>query len=284
MMLPLPQPACDCHVHVIGPSDRYPMLPDRQYTPGLASVNDLRAHLQRTGVERAVIIQPSFYGTDNRCTLDALDALSSAGRGIAVVDRGISDKELAELNARGMRGIRLNLESSGDCNVQRTLDDLTYWATRLATLNWHVQVYASFPVIVQVLQALPDLPVPIVIDHFAMAPAHTQEGDPAWATLLHALQRGSIYVKLSAPYRIGAPEPDHALPLVRSLLATNPDRLLWASDWPHTNRTPGKKPTQVSPFRPISSDQLRSQISVWLNDENTARKVLVVNPAKLYGF
>lgn len=260
------------------------MLPGRHYTPGQASVSALRRHMQRIGVGRAVIIQPSFYGTDNRCTLHAIEAMNGACRGIAVLDRSVSLNELRELDAGGMRGIRLNLESSGNRSVQTVLDDLTYWSRRLAPLGWHIQVYASFEVIGPLLQHLPALPVPVVIDHFAMAPAGVPETDSGWIALLRALGSGSVYVKLSAPYRIGTHTPEQALPLAARLLAANPDRLLWASDWPHTNRAPGKMPTEESPFRPISSDTLRQEIGCWLADDSVANKVLVENPGRLYFF
>ncbi len=130
---------CDTHVHVIGPRDKFPMVQGRHYTPGPASVQELKAHLTTQGLGKAVIVQPSVYGTDNRCLLSAISDMGRQARGIAVLDAQISASELQELDAQGIRGIRLNFESSGNQSVDQLKQALADWAPRLEALGWHIQ-------------------------------------------------------------------------------------------------------------------------------------------------
>ena len=133
---------CDTHVHVVGDSHRYPMLADRRYTPGPASAGDLARHLDRVGMERVVLIQPSIYGTDNRCLIDALSELGPGARAVVVVNRDTSQSELERMDRAGVRGIRLNLESVGDHDCARLQSEMLAWAPRLAGLGWPLQVFA----------------------------------------------------------------------------------------------------------------------------------------------
>ena len=282
----LPLDACDCHVHVVGDPDRYPMVPDRHYTPGSASVQDLKRYMDSLGLTRAVIVQPSVYGTDNTCMLDGLRELNGAGRGVAVLADDAPEGLLRELHAAGVRGLRLNLESSGSRDTQRMRESLQSWARRLAPLGWHMQVYASVDVIAEVVAMLPSLPVPVVLDHFAGIPAATALTDSRVQAVLEVVASGSAYVKLSAPYRIDLPgnAASAVAALAAAFVAANPDRMLWASDWPHTNREPGKSPLEVSASRQIGSSVLAQGIDTWLAGEAIRTRVLVENPARLYGF
>lgn len=287
MAMPAQPPgACDCHVHVVGDPDRYPMVADRHYTPGPASVPDLKQHMSSLGITRVVIVQPSVYGTDNTCMLDGLRDLNGAGRGVAVLDDGASDVLLRDFHSSGVRGLRLNLESTGSRDTQRMRDDLHAWAQRLAPLGWHVQVYASLDVIAEVIPILQTLPVPVVLDHFAGVPAGTALTDSRVQSVLGVVASGGAYVKLSAPYRIDASGAavEAVTRLAAAFIEANPDRMLWASDWPHTNREPGKSPHEVSAYRQIGRERLGQGISTWLSDEALRTRVLVENPARLYGF
>ena len=138
--------ACDTHVHVIGAASHYPMVVERQYTPGTASTADLQQHLQYQDMRRVTVVQPSVYGTDNTCLLDTLDTMPHQARGVAVCDPSVTSVELQQLDARGVRGLRLNLESSSNHNAQVLRDALRYWAPRITDLGWHLQVYAPFAV------------------------------------------------------------------------------------------------------------------------------------------
>jgi predicted TIM-barrel fold metal-dependent hydrolase len=280
-----PAGVCDCHTHVVGDTTRYPMVSDRHYTPGLATHDDLLAHMQRTGIQRVVIVQPSFYGSDNRCMMDSLARLGDAGRGVAVLDEGADDALLAQLHAGGVRGLRLNVESAGVQDVRVVEKPLRYWSARLAPLGWHLQMYASLQTLVSLAPMLPTLAVPVVLDHFALVPAGTPVADARFRALLDVLASDRVYVKLSAPYRVAKQdEVQSSLSVAQAFLQANPARILWGSDWPHTNREPGKSAHQVSRYRDIASATLRAGMDTWLPTAELKAQVLVNNPARLYDF
>jgi predicted TIM-barrel fold metal-dependent hydrolase len=276
----LPPGACDCHVHVIGPAERYPMTADRHYTPGPAPLHALQAHMAALGLERAVIVQPSVYGTDNRCLLDSLDQLEARGRGVAVPPDDVSSRELREMHARGVRGVRINLESSGTRAVDAGAAQAQRWARRVADLGWHLQLYACASVVEALSCRLVRLPTPVVLDHFALA-----EGVPGATTTslwVDLLRTGRVSVKLSAAYRL--PVPDVARAWADVFLGAAPERVLWGSDWPHTAREPGQDALQVSPYRAIATNELAASRDAWLATPEQRRRVLVDNPRMLYGF
>src|SRR5215472_12352645 len=156
----------DCHVHIIGPMDKYPMVPNRPYTPPAATVAQLKAMHARLGVTRTVLVQPSFYGTDNSCMMEALAELGGSARAVAVVPLTIADAALRDMDSKGVRGIRLNLETAGIRDPKQAKDMLTAYAKKVAPLNWHIQVYAAAPVYGQLVQTIADMTVPVVIDHY----------------------------------------------------------------------------------------------------------------------
>ena len=271
---PMPPGACDCHVHIIGPMERYPMDPKRVYTVGPASTADLRALRARTGISRHVLIQPSFYGADNRCMVDALKDLGDSARGVAVVAPDISDASLLDLQAHGVRGVRLNIETGGGTDPTGPARQIAELGARLAPLGWHIQVYASLPVVTGLADAVMASPVPVVIDHFGLAMADRGTGQPGFARLLEMVKGRKTYVKLSAPYRISTRGPDY------------PDvpPMLWGSDWPHTVRAAGKGPLDVSSFKPEDDARNLNLLRGWVGDEAVFRQILVDNPARLYRF
>lgn len=284
-MADLPAGACDCHTHVVGDTVRYPMVAQRHYTPALAPHEALLAHLERNGLQRGVIVQPSFYGSDNRCMLDSLERLQGAGRGVAVVDEGADDAALARLHAGGVRGLRVNVESAGVHDIRAVEEPLRRWAERLAPLGWHLQVYAVHTTVVQLAPLLGRLKVPVVLDHFALLPAAAGNGDSAVRRVLELVASGNVYVKLSAPYRIAAAQPVSAVAqLAHAFVEADPQRVLWGSDWPHTDREPGKAAHEVSRYRSIAPATLAESIGCWLPTESLRRQVLADNPARLYGF
>ena len=274
---------CDTHVHVIGPREKFPMVQNRHYTPGLASVQDLQGHLSRQGLGRAVIVQPSVYGTDNSCLLAAIAAMGQQARGIAVLDPQVSQSEILELNAQGIRGIRLNLESSGNQSIDELKQALMHWAPKLEGLGWHIQVYAPFNVTAACAICIQELPIPVVLDHFALWPAN-QIASQETSIVLDLLAEGHVYIKLSASYRLPAFEKAKLEELAHQLLHVRSDRLLWASDWPHTNREPGVDALRVSQYRQVSNDHLKHEQSEWFINHGHAQGVLIDNPSQLYGF
>jgi predicted TIM-barrel fold metal-dependent hydrolase len=281
----MPMGACDSHVHVIGPTAQYPMSPQRAYTPPEASVADLIAMRGRLGISRNVLIQPSFYGTDNRCMLDAMAQLSDTARGIAVVAPDIADTELAKLDAQGVRGIRLNLESGANRDPKAATAALDEFAKRVKPLGWHIQIYAALPVIAAAANRIAALPVDVVIDHFGLAQAKDGVDQPGFSALLELVRSRKVYVKLSAPYRISqAPGYADIAPIARALIAAGPDRMLWASDWPHTDRVPGRQPLELHPFRTIDDPAALALLKEWCGDKGVERTILAETPARLYRF
>jgi predicted TIM-barrel fold metal-dependent hydrolase len=278
-----PPGACDCHTHVVGDPRRFPMVADRRYTPGPASAVQLQDHLLGLGLERVVIVQPSIYGTDNRCLLESLAFFEGRARGVAVVDEDIDMPDLQALHAAGVRGLRINQESSGTTDAQGLVASLRRWAGRLKGLPWHLQVFASLDTVAQAAPHLPALGLPVVLDHFAMVSPGTPAADPRLQALLDLLRTGAAYLKLSAPYRIGGDAAGVAR-LARLFIETRPDRMLWASDWPHTDREAGKGPLDVSAYRAVPVAGLAAQLADWAPDDTSRRQLLVENPARLYGF
>jgi predicted TIM-barrel fold metal-dependent hydrolase len=249
------------------------MVTDRHYTPGPASVDELRAHMARHAVANAVIVQPSFYGTDNRCMLDALLSLNGAGRGVAVLADDVSSGELHRLRAAGVRGIRINLESASVRDPSAIGSSLAIWARKIADFGWHIQVYAAPELLSAAADQLAQLPVTTVLDHFAMIPSRADRSDPSLRAVLALLGRGSTYVKLSAPYRISADPANDAERIARLaawLHDANPERILWGTDWPHTNREPGVRAHEVSRYRDVPNAVLIQALQPWEDDAHSA--------------
>jgi predicted TIM-barrel fold metal-dependent hydrolase len=280
--------ACDTHVHVFDPA-RIPYSPVRSYTPPAATVQDLRAFHRRLGLGRTVLVQASVYGTDNRCLLDALASLGSEGaRGIAVIDAASIDRnELLRMHAQGVRGVRLNLEGrhaepgAAEAAI-RKLEAL------LAPLQWSLQMYADTSLLARLAPCLAGLSVPVVLDHFGGLKVASPTLERDIDAVLTLLAKPHIHVKLSAPYRLGATAPDYreAESIARALIAAAPDRLLWASDWPHTSSSQNRNGdlTQTEPFRREDAAHTLSLLMVWAGSAALATKILVDNPEVLYGF
>jgi predicted TIM-barrel fold metal-dependent hydrolase len=274
---------CDTHVHVIGARPAWPMAPERHYTPEPAPLEDLQAHLQAVGLQRAVIVQPSVYGTDNALLLQSLERMQGQARGVAVVASDLPLAELKAMDAAGVRGLRINLESASGQDAAPLAYALQEQSARIADLGWHLQVFARLSLVAACAPVLRQLPVPVVLDHFALCPdAHFADADSR--ALLELLAAGCVYVKLSASYRVPLDGPDVVRTAAHRMLEARPDRILWASDWPHTSRQPGLAAHEVSPYRPITAESLVSERDSWLTTASVRQQVLVDNPARLYRF
>lgn len=248
---------------MFGPAARYAFVPRRAYTPPEASVDELLAFQRRLGFTRVVVVQPSVYGTDNACTLDALRRLGRRARGVAVIDENTS---LEPLHEKGVRGVRINMQTSGRHDAKL----VEQAAARVAPLGWHVQVFTT----IAVLKQLGELPVPLVVDHFGLARDRAE-----CEYLARRIRREDVYVKLSAPHRLST----DAEPLARLLIEANPARCLWGSDWPHTPRG-ARDPGVVQPFDAIDDAAVLERLRRWVGDEALFRKILEENPARLYDF
>ena len=279
--------ACDCHVHVFGAAAEFPFVATRSYTPPPASAAELTELLDTLRLSRVVIVQPSVYGSDNSCTLAGMRRLGERARGVAVIDGAASDAALDELHRAGIRGVRVNLETAGETDPDAARRDLAAAVARVAALGWHVQVYTRLSVIARLSEEVARLPVPIVFDHFGGAQAKDGVDQPGFAELLALVAAGHAYVKLSAGYRSSGSAPAYAdmAPFARALVAANPDRLLWGSDWPHPHAAPpGKALDEVAPFYDIDDGLALNQLPSWTRNAAIRRKILVDNPARLYGF
>jgi len=284
----VPAGACDCHTHIHADPAKFPFFSGRVYTPELASPEEMSALHKALHIERVVIVTPSVYGTDNSATLFGMKARGPAARGVAVIDEKTPDSDLDAMNQAGVRGIRLNLATGGtsDPNVGRAR--LQAGIERVKARGWHVQMFTSLAMISAIKEIVAASPVPLVFDHFGGAQAALGPEQPGFADLVQLVQSGKAYVKISGAYRaskLGLDYPD-AAPLARGLITANSDRIVWGTDWPHPDSVtpPGKKPTDVTPLFQIDDGRLLNQLPVWAPDAAIRKKILVDNPARLYGF
>ncbi|WP_269501517.1 amidohydrolase family protein [Burkholderia sp. IMCC1007] len=262
--------ACDCHIHIY--DDAYPLAPTATFRPPHAPVDAYRRVQQALGVARVVVVQPTGYGFDNRCTLAALAALGPQARGVATVPADVPDAELERLHAAGIRGARFMTLSGGTSRW----DELDRLAARIAPLGWHIDLQLDGRTLPDVEPALASLPARIVIDHTGKFLTPVAPDAPAFVALRRLLDRGHVWVKLSAPYetsRSGAPGYDDVARLATVLSREHTARCVWGSNWPHPNASP------------LPDD---AHLLGWLHactaDDAAARAILVDNPAVLYGF
>ncbi|MFT8244997.1 amidohydrolase family protein [Roseomonas sp. BN140053] len=275
--LALPPGACDCHAHICGPLAGFPYAAERIYTPPDALLPTYRALLARLGVSRGVLVQPSVYGTDNRVLLRALAEAGDAFRGVAVVEPDIPAAELEAMHRAGVRGVRVNLVDRREGRNAVPPELLRALAARIAPLGWHLELLLQVDAVPELDTLLGDLPVPLVFGHLGYVPAARGGAATAgFAALLRLLARSRCWVKLTGPYRISAeilPYRD-ILPMARALADAAPERLLWGSDWPHV---------MVKGAMPDDGD-LVDLLADWLPSAEVRERVLVTNPAALYGF
>jgi predicted TIM-barrel fold metal-dependent hydrolase len=284
----VPAGACDCHTHIFGEPRRFTFAAARVYTPEPASVAEMRALHRALHMERVVIVQPSVYGTDNACTLDAVQQLGSRARAVAVIDEHTPPAALDAMHAGGVRGIRLNLATSGQTDPVAARTRLQSAIKQLEGRGWHIQMYTGMTVIDAIQPQIAASPIPIVFDHFGGAQAALGAGQPGFNALLGLVRSGKAYVKISGAYRSSNARPDYAdvAPLAKALIAANPQRILWGSDWPHPDSAivAGRKATDIAPLLPIDDGRVLNQLAVWAPDAAQRKTILVDNPARLYGF
>jgi predicted TIM-barrel fold metal-dependent hydrolase len=284
----VPADACDCHTHIHGDPAQFPWFAGRIYTPELASPEEMAALHSKLGIKRVVIVTPSVYGTDNSATLFGIKARGADARGVAVIDDKTTEADVDALGKNGFRGVRLNLATGGTSDPAVARKRFEVATERMKARGWHVQVYTSLAVIASIKDALMASPVPVVFDHFGGAQAKLGADQPGFSDLLDVVKAGKAYVKISAAYRSSTMGPDYAdvAPLAKALIAANPERILWGTDWPHPNSavTPGRAPTDLAPLFQIDDGALLNQLSVWAPDAAIRKTILVDNPAKLYGF
>jgi D-galactarolactone isomerase len=266
-----PPGATDTHLHVYGPGCG--SLTAAAGTASAGTLAEYRAEMVRLGLARAVLIQPVAYGTNNTCMLAALAALGPAARGVAVVPEDVGDRDLDLLGAQGVAGLRCFLLGvAGTTNWDRA----ARLAPRIAERGWHVDLQLDATELPEREISIHRLPGSLVIDHMGRLPSPPDPGGPEMAALLRLMDTGRVWIKLSAPYyssRSGPSRYEDTVPVARRLVSHAPDRCLWASNWPYPKQEP--RPDTLELFH---------LLDVWAPDEKTRRRILVDNPAALYGF
>ena len=275
----VPAHACDCHTHVFGD---FPLIAGRSYTPEFALPAEMSALHKALHIERVVIVTPSVYGTDNAATLHGMKLRGKSARGVAVIDERTPDRELAGMNRAGMRGIRLNL-SNGPRSATPPRERFQAAVRRVQPLGWHIQMLSSPAVIGSIKDLVQASLVPVVFDHFGGADLSQGMEQPGFSDLVDLVRSGKAHVKISIP-GVHAGRFAGALPMAQTLVAANADRILWGTDWPHPLAARGRKATEVSPFFPIDDGDVLNQLPLWAPEAATRHKILVDNPARLYGF
>jgi 2-pyrone-4,6-dicarboxylate lactonase len=272
----VPRNACDCHAHVCGPAPRYPYAANRIYTPPDALMPEYRHMLDTLGVDRAVLVQPSVYGTDNRAMLDALDTDPQRLRGVAVVEFDVSVAEIEAMHARGVRGARCNIVDLTDGKGVLPVAALKSLAERIAAFGWHIEFLMHVDEFPDLDRQLAPIQVPMVFGHLGYVPAARGLHTAGFEALLRLMRGGQAWVKMTAPYRLTG----SALPygdvdaFAARLVEAAPQRLVWGSDWPHV----------ICKTAMPNDGDLFDIFTRWVPDAEVRHRILVDNPAQLYGF
>jgi 2-pyrone-4,6-dicarboxylate lactonase len=275
--LVLPSGAVDTHVHIFAPG--YKLSPDRGYNPPDSTLRDLR-HLHATlGIDRVVFTQPSVYGVDNSAILDAMAELNAEtanrARAVVAVAMDIHDDELAAIEARGARGVRLNTDNKGGMPIE--MSAIPELAARIAPLGWHIEFLFPGNDLVALMPTLAAVKVPISIAHFAYQPATAGVSAPGFRALVELMRRGNTWIKISGANRVSAtdlPPYDDVKPMAEALIEAAPDRIMWGTDWPHPNKY------LVNP----NDGDLVDAFGDWVTDDAMRRRIMVDNPARFYRF
>jgi predicted TIM-barrel fold metal-dependent hydrolase len=284
----VPPGACDCHTHIFGDRAKFPFIAGRTYTPEQSLPEEMAAMHRALHVERVVIVTPSVYGTDNSATLYGMKTRGKTARGVAVIGEQTTEKELDAMAQGGVRGIRINLATAGPTDPAIARTRLRAAFERIKNRDWHVQIYATLPLIAALKDLIFDAPVPVVIDHFGGAQASLGLNQPGFSDLAYLVQAFRVYVKISAAYRVSTKGPEYTdiEPLARVLIGANAKRILWGTDWPHPDTTPPRGGTamDVSTMLQIDDGRLLNQLPKWSPNAEVTKMILVDNPARLYGF
>jgi predicted TIM-barrel fold metal-dependent hydrolase len=284
----VPAGACDCHTHIFGDPKKFPLYAQRVYTPEPALPDEMSALHRAIHMERVVIVTPSIYGTDNSATLYGMKVRGATARGVAVIDEKTSEGDLDAMGRAGVRGIRINLSTVGQDDPAIGRRRLQASIDRMKRRSWHIQMYTSPAVIASIKDLVQASPVPVVFDHFGGAECSLGLQQPGFADLVELVRAGKAYVKISGAYRASTKAPDYpdVAPFAKALIAANADRIVWGSDWPHPNSNPppGRSATDLTPVYQVDDGRLLNLLAAWAPDAAVRKKLLVDNPARLYGF
>ena len=269
----VPPGTCDAHMHVFGAADTYPHVPKPHYTLPDGKLEHYLRLMEVLGIERFIIVQPSFYGTDNSCLLDALEQAGSKARGVVMFDPEVRDSELDRFHAAGVRAVRLDLFKRAREPLAAIQDYVRQTAARVARLGWHLQFYVPGYVVRELIPFLATLQVDFVIDHMGYMLEEDGLRPADFAALLELTRSGRGWLKLSGPYRIAKDKGYGAVEhIARQIVDAAPGRAIWGSDWPHI------------PNSQRDTGELLNLLPAWASDERTRQRILVDNPARLFGF
>ena len=286
--LPLPAHASDCHMHVFGPFDRYPLAAVRAYNVAEAPLAAHERMKRQVGLERTVLVQANGYGMDNRAMLAALHELGPRARGIAVIALDTPQRELKSMHAAGVRGVRLNLLTLAGRHLDDPSTLLQSYADLAAPLGWHVQLFASAATLLSVQDSIERCSVDVVIDHMGLPDPAAGIEQPSFRALLRLAASGRAWVKCSGADRItrATGRLGDAIPFMRALADAAPERLVWGSDWPNIGFHAGTqvRDDPVLAHRELDAGELLDLLAEAVPDTKTREAILVRNPERLYGF
>lgn len=273
----VPPGTVDSHAHIFGPSSKYPYSPKRGYTPPDASLTQYQKVLQALGgIERAVLTQPSVYGVDNSCMLDAVAQMDGKFRAVAAVNADVADKELEGLHARGVRGARVNIVDKGGMPFDG-IEAVQKFTQRIKPLGWHLEVLVHVHQFEDLRGIMNAMAVDVVFGHLGYMKSDNPVSDPGFQDFLNLLRDGNAWVKFSGSYRITTSRRtpyDDVAPIAHAIVEANQDRIIWGTDWPHPFFK-GEMPNDGA---------LMDHLHDWASDETVRNKILVDNPEQLYGF
>jgi 2-pyrone-4,6-dicarboxylate lactonase len=268
----MPSGAWDTHVHIFGPPERYSHVEKPHYTLPDGTLEQYRSLMPRLGIERFVLVQPSYYGTDNACLVDTLAEVGDLARGVVMIDPDISDAELDRFHRCGVRAVRLDLFKRAREPLAAIKRYITETAARLGPLGWHLQFYAPGYVVRDLIHFFRTLPIDFVIDHMGYMLEEDGLGSEDFSALLDLLGCGRCYLKLSGAYRIAKHRGyEFVEPVAKAIVDRAPDRAVWGSDWPHIS------------YSDRDTGELVSLLERWAPSESARRKILVENPNRLFG-
>jgi len=275
-----PPLGCDCHFHVFGPAERYPYGTELRYAPPLAPLDDFLALAGKLGLERFVFVQPSAYGRDNRCMLDAMREVgTNRCRGIVDIDENAPDAELSRLHASGVRGVRINVSPTKPYEAglaAKMLPRIERFRARFAEIGWQLDFLTPGWLTAELMPTLEKMNIDFTLGHFGLFPAKDGPSQPGFRRLLDLLRHGDgrCWVKLTGVYRMSVAKGfADVTPMARALMETAPDRVIWGSDYPH-----------LSFADKVGSVELFDLLGKWAPDEATRRRILVDNPQRLFKF
>ena len=269
----LPEDACDTHMHVFGPLETYPSVRYPQYTLPDGKLSQYQEVMETLDLRKFIIVQPSFYDTDNRCLIDALKAAGDAARGIVMIDPDTPEKTLRDYHDAGVRGVRLDLFKRRDLPLPEIREFILNSAAMAAPLGWHLQFYAPGYVVRDLLDFLATLDIDFVIDHMGYMLEEDGLTEADFDRLLSLLKEGRCWLKASAPYRLAKKRGMEAVDeIAKAIVRAAPEKTIWGSDWPHI------------PEGGRDTGALLNQLALWAPDAADRRLILTENPKKLFGF